>query len=290
MTDVEYVETGCDDAPSVDDVLPDPHVMAAATHSSCFGTPAMYGIYDLITVKGFRRSGIVGDSAHKYGYHRARNELSGSDYSTRAPADQRGDGWAAAAIDIGFGPAEMKLVTRRLIDSMKDPNDHRSDCIREVFGTLDGKTVTGWNVYPYANGSTGATTSDSSHLWHVHTSIFREFTGNVDAMRGIASIINGEAVDDMPTAKELADEIAKTYPALAREIVGELFRADNIVSAGASEKDPKNTAWALKTFITLGFNRLDHLDRVLLPKIETALSKLGAPTTPTAAPTDKSKQ
>lgn len=240
---------GCADAPAVDEILPDPQVMAAATHSNVYGTPAMYGIYDHVTVKGMRRSGIVGNAAHTYGYHRARNELGASDYSVQAPADHRGDGWAASAIDLSFGPAEMRVVTRRLIDSMRDKTDRRSDCIREVFGTLDGHHVTGWNAYADANRGVGPTSSDSSHLWHVHLSIFREFSGNVALMRGVADIINGtpKKEDDMPITDADLDKIRAIVKAEAHAAVADLLAHESIVRTPTGDHKP--VVWALGTLL-----------------------------------------
>lgn len=263
--ELPYTEVGCDLAPATEGILPDPHVMAAATRSAPYGTSAMYRIYDLVTVKGMRRSGIVGDAAHTYGYHCARAVLPRSDYSVQAPADQRGDSWLCSGIDLSFGPAEMKLVTRRIMDSMRDKSDRRSDCIREVFGTLDGRHVTGWNALADANRGVGYTSSDSSHLWHVHISIFRGYASDTAVMEGVAAIINGEGVvDDMPTAKEFADEFNKSVvPNIAKAVAAELLKVDGIVTAGVTEKDPKNKFWAPKTFVTLAFNKLDSVEKSL---------------------------
>lgn len=134
-------------------------------------------------------SGVLGDSSHTYGYHRCRNVLPSSDYSVQLPADLLGDGWAASALDISFPSAVMPVVTQRLLDSAKDRNDPRLDVVREFFGTLDHSTVTGWDCVAYT-----PSTSDSSHLWHIHISILRQFSNDMAAMQQILSVLTGEPV------------------------------------------------------------------------------------------------
>lgn len=148
-------------------------------------------------------SGIVGDRAHTYGYHRARSVLPSSDYSVQLDADKAGPADAASALDIKFSSADMKIVTARLLRSAKDKTDPRLDCLREFYGTLDGRTVTGWDCVEYH-----PSTSDDSHLWHVHLSVLRRYANDKTALAGVLSVItNADPIeeDDMPTAQELAD-------------------------------------------------------------------------------------
>lgn len=143
-------------------------------------------------------SGIVGDPAHTYGYHRARNVLPSSDYSVQTAPDRKGDGWAASAFDIKFNSTWMKIVTKRLMDSAKDPYDLRLNCMREFFGTLDGSTVVGWDTY-YGH----PVTSDDSHRWHVHGSVLRQYADNKTELAKVLAVIKGE--DDV-TAEEVWTE------------------------------------------------------------------------------------
>lgn len=131
-------------------------------------------------------SGIIGDSGHTYGYHRGRNYLSSSDYSCQYSADLGGSGEAANGLDISFSSADMKTVTRRLIDAV-DRGDSRIQTLREFYGTVDGWSVTGRDI------PTGSwITSDDSHLWHVHLSGFRENADDTAAWQGVADIIIGQ--------------------------------------------------------------------------------------------------
>ena len=129
-------------------------------------------------------SGIVGDSAHTYGYHRGRDFLPSSDYSVQLAEDRQGDGQAASALDISWSGGDwQRIVSQRLMDAA---HDSRMSAAREFYGTTDGQTVCGWD---YVYGRSGS--SDSSHLWHIHLSILRQYANDPWAMDRIASVIIG---------------------------------------------------------------------------------------------------
>jgi hypothetical protein len=173
-------------------------------------------------------SGIVGDAAHVYGYHRAAAELPGSDYSRQMVGDRDGDGidrWAADAIDISMSTTDMILVTRRLHASWRDPHDPRLDSWREVIGTLDGRTVI------YMDCQTGkAGTADRSHLWHIHAGGLRRHAHDMAAMRAMLSIVVGQtyaqhaATSGIPATRE--DDVIL----LAEGPDGTLYCCDGVVS------------------------------------------------------------
>lgn len=154
-------------------------------------------------VSGIRLSGIVGDAAHNYGFHRARNEVSSSDYSRQGPWNDGGPSNYASAIDLSMPPASMKAVTNRLIRSANDPDDPAMEVVREFFGTTNGTSVNG-RAHTSPTGGWSFASSDKSHLWHVHISFFRDFMANSEAnkakMRLLAAVITGGAAgegDDM---------------------------------------------------------------------------------------------
>ena|SRR5690625_405002 len=138
-------------------------------------------------VPSARMSGIVGDSAHTYGYHRARSKLPANDYSVKLAADRSGDADAASAIDISLSASMMRTVTKRFMAVAKDKSDPRRKYFREFFGTLNGSTVTGWDT-----SSNSATTSDSSHLWHVHVSVHRKYATSQAAAEALLTIFTGK--------------------------------------------------------------------------------------------------
>lgn len=134
-------------------------------------------------------SGIVGDRSHTYGYHRAANEVSSSDYSLQLPGDRNGVDWNAAdAIDMSHNRTEMQLITRRFYDSWKSQADLRLNYTREIIGTLDGTAVIYMDTQSGRQGS-----SDASHLWHIHIGGLRCHTHNPHAMAAILSIVVGQS-------------------------------------------------------------------------------------------------
>lgn len=134
-------------------------------------------------------SGIVGDSNHNYGYHRAANEVSSSDYSRQLPGDKDSIDWDAAdAIDMSMTTSKMILVTNRFYASWKDKNDLRLNYFREIIGTLDGRNVIYMDTQSGKQG-----TSDSSHLWHLHSAGLRAYVSNVHAWNSWISIAAGES-------------------------------------------------------------------------------------------------
>jgi hypothetical protein len=180
-----------------------PHTLKRTFQTPCdiLGHMGEYAPQDMLwlgnqivkAVPGAKLSGIIGDRAHVYGYHRARSVLPGDDYSVVLEADQAGDADAAAALDISLPPAGMKQMTARLMAVCKDKSDPRRKYIREFFGTLDGHTVTGWD-----NPSHSPATSDDSHLWHIHLSFYRRHVNNRTAMEAVLSIFTNTGDDDMP--------------------------------------------------------------------------------------------
>lgn len=159
-----------------------------------YAPAAIRATYDKIeaAIPAATLSGIQGDSAHDYGYHRGRNYVSGSDYSVQQSDDQKGSGDAACGLDISFPADWMKTVTKRLIAAVDAGEaDGRLLALREFYGTTDGYTVTGRDV------RTGYwVTSDDSHLWHVHCSIYRRWADDEDTLAGIAAVITGGDPED----------------------------------------------------------------------------------------------
>lgn len=172
---------------------------------------AIFHLFDLIHlgIPSAVLSGIVGDTAHSFGYHLARNELPGNDYSVVLPPDRLGSSSNASALDISLSPSWMKTVTSRLLAAARK-NDPRLHALREFCGTTDGR-----NTHPYdlSNDQDGPLGSwDDSHLWHVHLSFYRQFSADSRALAPIAEVITGkpaEEVDVMTPAqyKAIQDHI-----------------------------------------------------------------------------------
>lgn len=137
-----------------------------------------------------RFSGVLGDRNHTYGYHRGRNVLPEIDYSVRLQLDKLGPAGAASAIDLSFSAAYMRIMTDRLRRSALDPNDDRLECVREFYGTLNGRTVFGL-MKDSKTGKWYSSTADNSHLTHIHISIFRAFCNTYAEVRKIFDVLAG---------------------------------------------------------------------------------------------------
>lgn len=119
--------------------------------------------------------GIVGDSAHRGGYHCGANRVVNGDYSVvESSRDRKGLTNAASALDIGTFTKTIQgkkhnlfSFNKWLVDQCRKGTDDTKD-IREVIYSLDGKTVKRWDRL--GRRSSG----DSSHLWHTHISYFRD--------------------------------------------------------------------------------------------------------------------
>lgn len=150
-------------------------------------------------------SGIVADlSTHSYGFHLSARQLSFNrgDYSL-ADADNwaggQADPDAAAGVDESMSTADMITVTRRLVASWEDPNDHRLDCLYSFIGTLDGRTVVRYVCHP-DNWGGPFYDADDSHLWHLHLSVLRNHVHDAAALAGVLSVITGGAPAANPAA------------------------------------------------------------------------------------------
>lgn len=149
-----------------------------------------------------RFSGVLGDRSHTYGYHRGRSVLPWNDYSVKLPLDRQGPSGAASAIDLSFSTAYMKIMTKRLKASALDPNDNRLECVREFYGTLDGKRVYGL-IKDSKTGVWSQATSDDSHLWHIHISLFRLFCSNSAEAQKIFDVLAGKPVAESTLAEKV---------------------------------------------------------------------------------------
>lgn len=187
-------------------------------------------------------AGIVGNTAHKSGYHRSRNWINvngeDDDYSIQAAADKAGPGDACSGLDISWPLDYMKLVTSRMIDACQ-LNDPRIHALREIIGTLDGRNVCGYNRIASGSGTrskigfvaTGF--ADPSHLWHNHFSILRQYADDIVACKAIGAvatglplpppvapkiIINGVEYDDLTSVSVTGVNLARDTGEFSRHV------------------------------------------------------------------------
>ncbi|MCX5119206.1 hypothetical protein OG992_18635 [Micromonospora sp. NBC_00362] len=119
--------------------------------------------------------GIVGDSAHRGGYHCGSDRTVANDYSVvESPRDRAGLTLDAAGLDVGQFNVRSAGRTHTLPSFSvwcvgqceADAADTRD--IREIIYSPDGTTVRRWDRLGKRKSG------DSSHRWHTHFSFFRD--------------------------------------------------------------------------------------------------------------------
>ncbi len=143
-------------------------------------------------IPGVRLGGIY---ANKSCYHNSVNaNKSGwpGGYCIQLPLDLKGDFTRARALDLTMSDAEMRKRTNYLVNATNDPKDDRLYGIREFFGTTDSVNVRG-RAKDDENGPWYNTSSDDSHLWHIHISFFTFYISTARVMSGVASVLMGQS-------------------------------------------------------------------------------------------------
>ncbi|RQX19158.1 hypothetical protein DDE19_05180 [Micromonospora ureilytica] len=119
--------------------------------------------------------GIVGDPAHRGGYHCGSDRVVVGDYSVvESPRDRAGLTLDAAALDVGMFDVRSGGRTNTLASfsawcvAQCAANAADTRDIREIIYSLDGSTVKRWDRLGKR------TSGDSSHRWHTHFSFFRD--------------------------------------------------------------------------------------------------------------------
>lgn len=131
--------------------------------------------------------GAKGDNRHLKGRHRSRNWCLTSafctnrSYGTRDARDKEGNGDWLRGNDIGITDATLYAACRRLDAAVRAG---RLPGVAEWFGTFDGRTVVGW-----FEGRPSS--SDSSHLWHLHVGWWTGSANDAAQMALAYQIITG---------------------------------------------------------------------------------------------------
>lgn len=155
---------------------------------------------------GSQNGGIF---ANKPGYHNTRNNNSPSNYSVREfAADRRGPADKGAGGDWTFPDAQsgrygtIIKYSYRLLQSGTNPRDTRLDGWREFYGQADWDTaVEGWDFQKIEPSS-----SDASHLWHIHFSELRQFTEDYENKKKMLSVLRGETYDQWLASQHQPEE------------------------------------------------------------------------------------
>ncbi len=162
-------------------------------------TPALWHFAQscLAMQPGTEFGGIV--ATNQGGYHNTRNNLINqgrtNDYSIRYGPDKLGPGDKCAAFDWTFPDAQRGdygTIIRygERVRAAYQSRDPRPYGFREVLIQADwDNDAEGYDFYL---GTTR--TPDSSHLWHGHFSVLRQFLNDMNAMNGMLSILAGESL------------------------------------------------------------------------------------------------
>lgn len=188
---------------------------------------------------GTQNGGIY---AAKPGYHNTRQGNKPSDYSVAEfVADRRGPGDKSAGYDWTFTDAQagryinIAVYSQRLLRSGQDRNDPRLNGWREFYGQADtDMQIEGWDFQKYS-----PTSSDPSHLWHIHLSELREYVGDRENKEKMLSVLRGEtyqqylASKNPPAPKEIPQMSGPYYlpSKFAYNAKGELIDRTGIVTA-----------------------------------------------------------
>jgi len=170
-------------------------------------TAAMWRLWTDRPVSSWRLGGIY---ANKPGYHSSRQENQAKwpgNYSIRLSLDKQGPADKAAAIDYTMSDAEIRKRSAYLLDAC-NRRDPRLAAVREWYGTVDGRAVIG-RIKDSRDGSWRASTSDSSHLWHIHISFFRAYIDKWGELAPVLSVLAGERLETWQSKqKEVPDEVS----------------------------------------------------------------------------------
>jgi hypothetical protein len=141
---------------------------------------------------------LGGIFANKKCYHNTVDEnlrLWPGGYCVRFSLDlNHGPRDKARAIDYTMGPAKIKKYTGRLVRAA-DRNDPRMRPVRDFYGTVDGNNVIG-RIRDNDTENYRWSSSDTSHLWHIHISFWAAFVNNWVVLSGVLSVLRGESLSE----------------------------------------------------------------------------------------------
>ena len=170
-------------------------------------TDALWGLWEgaLLTIPGVRLGGLWGD---KVCYHNTvqnnLNKWPGA-YCIKVPLDLQGPRDKGRAADLTMSDAQMKLRTSYLVRAVTHPLDNRLDALREFIGTTDGRNVICY-IHDSEHGAWRLDRSrDSSHLWHIHLSIFTAFIALWSRLNPVLSVLSGVTWEQWQQRKTVGD-------------------------------------------------------------------------------------
>jgi hypothetical protein len=138
--------------------------------------------------------GAAGDNNHLYGRHRSYNWdkfsrfCTNRNYGTTDARDQGGNRNWYRAFDVGIQGQQLFDASRRM-----DALARSGACpgLAEWFGTFNGVNVVGW-----FEGQSSS--SDSSHLFHLHVGIWNDYANDAATIQQIYRTITGTGGGQVP--------------------------------------------------------------------------------------------
>lgn len=168
--------------------------------------------------------GAAGDNNHLYGRHRSyawcRNSRYCTDrsYGTTDARDQAGDRNLYRASDVGITGQPLYDASHRM-DALA--RSGRAPGLAEWFGTYDGRIVVGWyEGHP--------SSSDSSHLTHLHAGFWNGSANDAQLMRLVYQTITGTTTEEEPML-EIPRDSAGTMWVSTDRIIRRRLVTDNDV-------------------------------------------------------------
>lgn len=131
--------------------------------------------------------GAPGDNNHLYGRHRSYNwdkysiYCTDREYGTTDARDQGGNHDWYRAVDTGITGATLQVASRRMDALVRSGG---APGVAEWFGTFDGVNVVGW----YEGH---ASSSDDSHLYHLHVGFWNQYANDPATMQLLYATITG---------------------------------------------------------------------------------------------------
>lgn len=151
--------------------------------------------------------GTKGNAAHTTGRHRSlewvRNSAFCTDrsYGTRDKRDRDGNPRHIRAFDVKLTKTQIREVSHRLDDAVRAGD---APMVAEWFGTFDNQQVVGW--YEGHESS-----SDDSHLAHVHVGVWTMYADDAAALDTLFAIMTGEAMElSDAQIQKIADKTVET--------------------------------------------------------------------------------
>jgi hypothetical protein len=187
------------------EIIPDPLRGLGARLCTAYGRP--------ITAYGTK-----GDNLHLSGSHRSQEWIVNSRYCRNRTYTVQSGLTATQARHIAgfdFNPgstARMIEICTRLDKAVRAG---RLEQVLAWYGNDDGDNI----VDGYNNVVNQVSTSDASHLWHLHLTLDRKLADNPTAISAVGDVLLNQEDGDMPTADEIADAVAKRMAFVVDETV-----------------------------------------------------------------------